>query len=319
MNKIEVLNFVKEASRYFFNSNNEKYRKWIEQPVYLKLYESVPEHTSAINFIANNITTEGIEILSYWDLSKLIIDYLIYGGFALEVIKTRGGGYTLNYIDIGKCRLSPNKDKVLYSDNWETSKVEYKSSDLISSVNKPGIFIFKNPKSRDVYPKPHYYSAIKSLDTMSCISEYHNNSANSGFSPNVVINFNGGESDDDTKRQIERNIEDKFSGATGKRFILSFNDSVDTKTTIEKLEDDNLDTKFETLQKFIQNQIIISHQITSGQLIGVKQENTGFSKTEYEEAMEIFKINVIASFRREIEYGLSTLFVKEIKLTIKED
>ena len=49
-------------------------------------------------------------------------------------------------------------------------------------------------------------------------------------------------------------------------------------------------------------------------MIGVKPENQGFSKTEYEEAMEIFEENVIAGYRKEIEYGLSELFGKDVIL-----
>ena len=317
--KISIIKFAEEKFKYIFNSNNEKYIKWPEQPLYLKVYEEVPEHTSAINFILANLIVEGLEELDYWTLQRLALDYLTYGGFATEIIKTRGGGYTLNYIDFGKCRLSPTKDKVAYSDNWEASQIKLRWSDLVDSVDKPGIFYFRNPKSRDTYPKPHYYSALKSLDTMSAISEYHNNSAKGGFVPNVVINFNGGEPDADTKLEIEKKIKEKFTGASGQRFILSFNESEQTKTTIEKLEDDNLDTRFETLQKFIQNQIIISHQITSGQLIGVKAENQGFSQTEFMEALEIFNKIIVSSFRRELEAGISKLLNKDIKLPIKEE
>ena len=317
--KISIIKFAEEKFKYIFNSNNEKYIKWPEQPLYLKVYEEVPEHTSAINFILANLIVEGLEELDYWTLQRLALDYLTYGGFAIEIIKTRGGGYTLNYIDFGKCRLSPTKDKVAYSDNWEASQIKLRWSDLVDSVDKPGIFYFRSPKSRDTYPKPHYYSALKSLDTMSAISEYHNNSAKGGFVPNVVINFNGGEPDADTKLEIEKKIKEKFTGASGQRFILSFNESEQTKTTIEKLEDDNLDTRFETLQKFIQNQIIISHQITSGQLIGVKAENQGFSQTEFVEALEIFNKIIVSSFRRELEAGISKLLNKDIKLPIKEE
>lgn len=182
--------------------------------------------------------------------------------------------------------------------------------------------MFMNPKTRGDYPSPRYISATLSLDTMSLISAYHNNNARNGFTPNVVINFNNGEPDETTKKEIENKLKDKFTGVNGSKMILSFNESTETATTISKLDGDNLDEKFETLQKFIQNQIIVSHQITSGQLIGIKPENTGFSKTEYTEAMEIFEENVIAGYRKEIEYGLTELFGADVILKnhiIKEE
>ena len=185
---------------------------------------------------------------------------------------------------------------------------------MVIKLGESGIYLFKNPKTRGDYPTPRYVSAVTSLDTMTCISAYHNNNAKNGFTPNVVINFNNGEPDEITKKSIEKKIQDKFTGVSGSKIILSFNESAETATTISKLDGDNLDEKFETLQKFIQNQIIVSHQLTSGQLIGIKPENQGFSKTEYIEAMEIFEQNVIAGYRKEIEYGLTKLFGTDIIL-----
>lgn len=318
MNKISILSFAKQAIPYIFNPN-QKYIKWgckdeIPENL-LNLYNEVPEHSSSINFILNNLVKDGIEQIDFWTLQKLALDYLIFGGFSVEKIKQRGGDYIYKYLDITKCRLSGDKQSVGYSDNWNSLKVDIVWKSVITDSKGDGIFIFKNPKSRGDYPTPHYQSSLKSLDTMYHISEYHNNNAKNGFTPNVIINFNNGEPDEDTKANIERQVEDKFTGANGQKFILSFNDSEQTKTTIEKLDNDNLDQKFETLQKFIQNQIIIGHQITSGQLIGVKPENQGFSKTEYSEAMEIFEETIISTYRKEMEYGLSLLLDKPVVLT----
>lgn len=312
-NNISILTFIKEKVPYLFNGN-EKYRKWPESGTYIKLYEEVPEHTSAINFILNNLIIQGIEEIDFWNLQKLALDYLIFGGFTYEIQKLRGGGSKLNYLDIGKCRLNPDKTKIGYAETWENYKIDVKWKNISENINKDGIYYFKNNKSRYDYPTPYYFSAIKSLDTMSHIIDYHNNNAKGGFSPSVVINFNNGEPDADTKKEIEKKITEKFTGSSGQKFILSFNESDTTKTTIEKLENDNLDQKFETLQKFIQNQIIIAHQITSGQLIGVKSESQGFAEIEYKESLQIFLDVVVSSFRRELEFALSKMLNKEIKL-----
>lgn len=313
---LSILNFYEEKIKYIFNPN-ESFIKWPEATEYLQFYEEVPEHTSAINFILNNLIIDGVETLDFWTVQKLGLDYLTFGGFTVEVIKTRGGGYKLNYLDISKLRYNPTKTMLGYSDNWSNYKPEVKWKKVTTSVKEDGIYIFKNPKSRYLYPTPHYASAYKSLDTMEEISEYHNNNAKNGFTPTAIINMNNGEPDEDTKRIIEKKFAEKFTGSKGQKFVISYNQSPETATTIEKLEDDNLDAKFETLQKFLRNQIIISHGITSGTLIGVVPENQGFSKTEFFESMEIFSETVIANFRRELEYGFSTLFDKDITLPTK--
>lgn len=325
MNKniLSVISFAKEKIDYIFNPN-EKFHKWGLDNLlpfeYLKLYETVPEHASSIDFITDLVVGEGLNVedLNYWTLKKLIEDYNIFGGFALQVIKTRGGGLILSYVDISKCRYSQDKKQIGYAEEgWDKYKQEFKYYTATTSIKNEGIFIYKNNSSRSLYPKPSYQAVIKSLETMSYISDYHNNNASNGFSPSVIINMNNGIPDVDTQHLIEKGIKEKFTGSKGNKFILSFNESPESKTTIEHLQTDNLDEKFETLQKFIQNQIIVSHRVTSGTLIGVTPENQGFSKTEYQEALDIFKEVTINGIRKELEYAFSTLLGTEVKFTDK--
>ena len=321
-NRFSFINFMNEIPKYIFNSN-EKYRKWganndIPNTI-LELYDTVPEHSSTINFILSNVIENDLEQMDYWTLQKIALDYILFGGFTLEVIKLRNDKFKYEYKDISLARLSPDKDKIGFAEHWTGYKADIEWDNRVTKQGETGIYMFKNPKTRGDYPSPRYISAFKALDTMSEIGAYHNNNAKNGFTPNVVINFNNGEPDEDTKIDIENKIKDKFTGVNGNKFILSFNDSEETKTTIEKLDNDNLDQKFETLQKFLQNQIIVAHQLTSGQLIGIKPENQGFSRSEYEESMEIFEDNVVAGYRKEIEYGLSELFGSEVILKDHEE
>lgn len=324
---ISIINFFTEIPKYIFNKN-EKFIKWganNDTPFkLLGLYDNVPEHSSTINFILSNVIENEIEQLDYWVLQKLALDYILFGGFALEVTYLRNGKSTYEYLDMSLCRLHPDKKQIGYSENWGNYKADITWKPLVTKPGESGIYMFKNPKTRGDYPSPRYISASTSLDTMSEISAYHNNNAKNGFTPNVVINFNNGEPDEDTKKEIEKQLQEKFTGVNGNKFILSFNEDPDHKTTIESLDTGNLDEKFETLQKFLQNQIIVAHQLTSGQLIGIKPESQGFSKTEYAEAMEIFENNIIAGYRREIEYGLTELFgtdiiLKDYEPEIKEE
>lgn len=322
MKQLSILSFAAEVKDFFINKN-EKFIRWgVDNDVpqnLLKYYQSVPEHASALNFIEQILSGNGIDYVDYWLFRKLVMDYVIIGGWAVQVIKTRNGNYTLSYVSIDKLRYNPDKTKLGYSENWLKYKSDVKWLDITDSIDKEGIFLFKNNKSREDYPSPSYLAAVKSIDTASEIIDYHNNNSKNGFAPNVIINFNGGEPSDEVKDKIEKRVKDKFTGSTGQKFLLSFNDSAETATTITKLENDNLDQKFETLQKFIQNQILVSHQITSPQLIGVKAENQGFSKTEFEEAMQIFQDMVVQPMRKELEYSFSKLLNNEIKIKTLEE
>lgn len=315
--KISILNFAKEKLLYYFN-NNEKYIRWgvnnDEPQTLYSFYDNVVEHSSAINFISNNLIYTDIENIDYWTLLKITLDYLIFGGYSVEVVKQRGGGSIIKYKDIAKMRFNPDKTKIGYSENWQKYKTDVEWFDITTSNSKSGIFLFFNPKSRGDYPRPYYRSAAINLDTMKAIIDYHNNNANHGFTPSVIININSGEPDETEKARIEKRIEEKFTGTTGKKFLIVYNDNKDDAVTIEKLDSDNLDEKFKDLQQFIQEQIFIAHQITSASLIGKLNQNSGFSKLEYEESMSIFTENVIKPIRRELDYSLSLLLNKEIKI-----
>lgn len=320
---VSFINFAQEVKKYIANSN-EKFIKWgADNNVpfqMLGMYDSVPEHSSSINFLEANTVGEGLEdstIFDYWTLKKLILDYFIFGGFAVKVNKLRNGGLSYEYLDIAKCRFNLAKNKVGYADDWTKYKVELEWYELVTSaeeVKGECIFYFKNNKSREVYPRPHYLPAFRSIETAEAMGQYHNSNAKNGFTPSTIINFNNGQPDDDTKAQIHKDFKENFTGPNASRFLLTFNDTKEAETTISKLDNDNLDQKFADLQKWIQNQIIMSHQITSGQLIGVRPENQGFSKTEYSEAMEIFKDVVIKGFRNEIEYALGKMTGKIVKI-----
>lgn len=314
---ISILSFAKETINYFTNPN----QLWIswgndnKTPFnILELYDNVPEHSATIDFIETLVTGDGIsnEKIDYWTLKKIVLDNILFGGYCLQVLTTRGGGYELGYVDISKCRLSKDKKQVLYSEEWGKTRPNIEYYNVSNDTKTDGIYFFVNNKTRSDYPRPYYISANTSLLTMRHIIEYHNTIASSGFSPNVVINFNNGESDPDTKSKIEKGIIDKFSGSNGQKFILSFNPSADNKTTIEKLDVDNLEEKYELLQKFIQNQIIVSHKLTSGCLIGIIPENQGFSEVEYQQSLNVFKEVVISGFRREFIYSIGKLIGEDV-------
>ena len=119
-NKFSFITFVSEIKEYIFNPN-QKYIYWganNDTPAtLLKLYDTVPEHSSAINFILSNIIEEDIDEMDYWTLQKLALDYILFGGFAVEVVKLRNNQYQYNYKDISLIRLNPDKDKVGFSEN----------------------------------------------------------------------------------------------------------------------------------------------------------------------------------------------------------
>lgn len=290
--------------------NNEPFK-------YLKYYNEVPDHSRSIDFTGDCVVGNGVNIdgsiLDYWTLVKIISDYILFGGYAINVKKLVNGNKKYEYIDIANLRYSSkNENKIFYSKSWNGVKTEATEYDLVNEKNEIGIFIFTNIKTRGKYPRPYYLSSLTSVDTLKSIGEYHNNNANNGFAPTVIINVPGNPTQP-VRKKYEESIKTKMTGSKGQKFILSFNENPDSKTTFDKLENDNLDQKFETLQKYLRNAITIGHAIQPV-LIGAVAENQGFSKTEYNEALDIFKEITVKGLRNELTYSLEKLTgIKDVK------
>lgn len=323
MNKaysFSIINTVDNIIKYFVN-NNSKFIPWgldnLEPYRYISYYETVTEHMAAINFIESNIIQSGWGNLDYWLVKKIVFDYLMFGSYALEITQTRGGKNNIKYIDISKCRISKDGlnvgyieklyEKDMYGRLKNNSSLDIKWYPLVNDIKKGGIYIYKNSKSRETYSKPLWAASEIALDTMKTIQTFHNANAKNSFAPTVIINMNNGTPDSDTQKKLERAIKNKFIGVDGQKFMLLFNDGKENAATVTKIQNDSLDQKFETLQKFTQNQIIIGNSITSGTLIGVKPENTGFSKTEFDESLDIFREWTIKPIQKEISYSLNLL------------
>lgn len=309
MSKISILSFAKDIIKNNFGDKND-IQKYGEDNLFpnllMSMYEKVPEHSASIDFIEGLIVGQGLnnDVFDYWFVKKIVFDYILYGGYAVQVIKLRNGDNKYEYVDIQNLRYNKNKDKLLYCENWSDYKTKVLVYD-ISDGKTNGIFLFKNIKSKNLYPKPYYLSNLTCIETLNDIIKFHRNNASNGFSPNVLINVMG-VPDEDTQKEVEKDIKKKFTG-DGQKFILSFINSKEDATTIETIDTKNLSEEFKDLQLFLRDEIIIGHKLTSPNLIGVSTSGNGFNKTEYQESLTIFKENVIQNFRNEITYSLMLL------------
>ena len=139
--------------------------------------------------------------------------------------------------------------------------------------------------------------------------KYHINAIKNNFNVSAIINFNNGEATEEEMLKAEKGITQKFTGAENSaRFMLAFNASKVNATTVERLESDNLDQKFIQLSKDTIQNIYAAHRITSPSLFGIKNEGTGFSKTEYAEAFDIFNKTVILQIQQTLESQFDKLF-----------
>lgn len=281
---------------------------------------------SAINQTADYISGAGIEILSnetsiqnYNDagnlivsrenetltslVNKLTLDYVLFGGLSFQIIYNKLGKIAeLNYVDPRNIRLNEDSTKVFYNKNWGKYARNIKYFPIYDKENTKNscIFYYKNPKSRGIYGRPFWNGALREVITLIEASKQNYNDMINGFSPNVLISFNNGIPPEDIQDEVEDAVIKKFSGSSGNKIMLIWNESKENSPEISSFSTEDYTERYNSVLNTCRNAILASFRC-SGQLLGVLPEQTGFNSVEYEGAFKLFKTTVIQPIQNEIE------------------
>ena len=290
------------------------------------MYQNSAILQSVINGTADYVFGSGV--LSAFDIvndkyetledvvKKCVFDYLIFGGFAVQLMYKGGKVESIYWLDFQKCRRSEDEKKVFYSDDWgkyARKALEYKA--WTPDTDKGTcIFYYKGHKTRGIYPVPMYIGALKSVKISTEISNFHLNNITKGFASNAIISFNNGEPDEDTKARIEKDVKEKFCGTDNAgSFLLLFNESKENACEIAKIQDDKFDLKYDALSKSVKEDIFIAFRATPT-LFGLPNENNGFSKQEYLESFELYNKTVVVPIQKDFERAFKAMgFVIKFK------
>lgn len=244
-------------------------------------------------------------------IRKISIDYGIFGGFCFQVIKDFNGAIKeLYWLDIQNVRLNKEGDKAYYCEKWGNYGEKALEYEVWNPKKKQSNFVvyFKGHISRGLYPIPRFIGALAAIETSTEIGKFHLNNILNNLSTSAIINFNNGEPTEEEKRLIEKKLNDKFSGANNAgKFMLVFNNNKESAVSVERLSEDNFDKKFEQLAKSTKEEIFIAHRAYPV-LFGMKEENGGFSKTEFFEAFELYNRTVCLPMQNDIKRVFDKLF-----------
>lgn len=294
----ELKEVIVPNKEYVYYGTDNKFPSYL-----LELYSNCSTLTSIIDGTVDYISGNGIKtenqflngtINSKGDtlselLRKISFDYLIFGGFAIQIIRNVKGEITeLIWLDFSKIRVNEDETNIFYSNEWGKSKAKAKMYPSFDTNSPTSIFYYKGEKTRGVYPIPTYNSAIMSIETQIEIKKFHKTSIKNNFTSNLLINFNNGIPTDEEKKILERKIEDKFTGSDNAgKFLISWNEDKDKQTEILRLESDNFDEKYQALNKSSISDIFTSFRATP-MLFGTPMENIGFNSQEYKESFELY-------------------------------
>lgn len=315
----------------------------------LDLYNNVTTLRSIINGNIDFVTGDDVTILPLGDrfaegimntrgdlitdiVRDLAKDYNLYGGFALQIIRDHNGDVAeIYYIDMRFIRSNKENDVFYYNEHWDKGgrkdviiypkflrNLDWTSlSDEERDRHASSIVFVKNVHTQ-VYPAPMYAASVLSCEIEKAISQYHWNSLNNNFCPDIIINFNNGDPGDEIKEEIVSDLEEKFSGyQNGKRFMVSFNKDRMSAVTIDTIKTDDFSERYKALEESCRRQIFSAFR-AQPLLFGLNSDvSTGFSTDEFEQTFKLYNRTQIRPVQRLIADAFDRIYGSKGVLTIK--
>lgn len=279
---------------------------------------------SIINGVVDYVKGNGIRSTVMTDeeaeelIERTATDYLTFGAFYWQVIRNMGGKVKkINWLDARFVRTDRDNNLFWYSEEFgkkwgRTNKAIVYPKYNPDRLDAESVICVKAPLSRGVYGNPIWSGAIKDAVIETRIEDFHLNELYNNFMGSAVISFNNGIPSDEQKKEIEKNIEEKFGGTENcARFLLLFNDSKDNATTVERLSTDDFDKRYESLAKRSREQIFVAFRAIPS-LFGLMTESTGFNTQEFAESFKLFQRTVVRPIQIKITSALTKLFGVEV-------
>lgn len=267
----------------------------------------------------------------FQQVADIARDYLIYGGFAFEVIRGKGGApVEIYHTDLRFIRTNEENDVFWYNEKWGkggrdaivlpafspmvTDKWDTLDEEARQRHTRSILYVKKN--RTQVYPSPVYRQALKSCETERCIDDFHLSSINNDFVASMIVNFNNGQPSDEVRNEVERMFNEKFSGhQNGGRIIFSWNDTAASRTTFEVPKTEDFAARYEALAKHTRQQIYAAFRAVPA-LFGIMTETTGFSDQEFEQAFRLYNRTVVRPIQRTIANAYDRIYGRQGVLNI---
>lgn len=248
-------------------------------------------------------------------------DYLIYGGFALNIIRNlKGEVGEIYYIDFRYLRSDRKNESFYYSEEFgkkygrTTKAIVYPK--YIAGGDAPSSIVYVKNDVGTTYPIPRYSGAIKACEIERHIDDMHLNSLENGFMGSYLINFLNGVPDATLKAQIEKDVQEKFAGSQNAgRIILNFANGADNAATIEKLDITDFGDRYKAAADRARTTIYQAFQ-AQGQLFGDMAASTGFNEIEFKTAWDLFSSTVVRNIQRVFGDTFDYIFGVKNSITI---
>lgn len=138
------------------------------------------------------------------------------------------------------------------------------------------------------------------------IAKFHMYELQNGFKSGTLINMPSGfpESTEELHRITESIKGRTQSVEDAGEIIITFSDGKDLAPTVQQLNGNDLDKRYEVTAASVQQNILVAHSVTAPTLFGVMQQGS-FNAAESGDLFEIFKTTYVSTRQKRIEWMLN--------------
>jgi hypothetical protein len=244
---------------------------------------------------------------------KVSLDIEIFGGAYLEVIWSQAGGnlVSVSHVDYTKIRSTSDNTSFFYKKDWTDRRGDTTVVPAFNTSVRQGrqiLYIKEYRPGLDAYALPGYLGSLNYIESDIEVSKHVLGNAQTGFSASKMITLPNGEPSPDEKRIIDNRFRDNFSGADGKKFLLSFVTDAARKPIVDDLGASDLTKEdFGRVDSMIQQNIFAGHQLTSPALFGIAEPGKLGTRSELRDAYEIFKNTYVSDKQQHLEQVFNRL------------
>ena len=268
----------------------------------LSLYAGCPTLKAIIDGNVNYVMGDALTIADS-PLEKIkmdevvresVRDWYIFGYAFIQVLRNPFGEVVdLIHLPAEWVRTDKEHQSFWYCENWRRGNaVVYPA---FSPEFRQDSSVLMIGKGRGTYPAPLWSAAVKDAEMERRIEEFHLNELDNNFMSSVIINFNNGKPSEAEKKKIAEAIEEQHQGSRNAgKVVLSFNEDVTNRTTVEKLGTDNFDTRYQALASRTREQLFIAFKCQPILLGLTSETNTGFSTQEFNDLFKLYNKTMIS-------------------------
>ena len=235
---------------------------------------------------------------------KCVVDRIIFGGFALNIVKSNDGGIAEIYhtdfsrLRAGKEDMFGNVGTYYYSVDWKGTQinpqkwkpVELPAFNMVDEDSPSQIYYVKKYQPMmSYYPAPDWIASLTTSQLDIEIRNFHLNNTQNSMMPSMSVSFTNGVPSEEERDILMRQLEAKYTSTNnGGKVFLFFSENPETAPVIAPIPNNASDAWYSQMAPQIDQTILTAWGISSPMLLGIKTSGQLGGRAEMLDAYNLF-------------------------------